>query len=54
MTCWMTSTTAHATMQTVVYLVEKISILQIFHGLLQYREGLIEEERQGDVGQVLA
>lgn len=34
-------------------LIEQISVLQILHGFLEDREGFIEEERQGDVGEVL-
>ena len=34
-------------------LIEQIRILQILHGFLEDREGFIEEEWQGDVGEVL-
>ena len=36
-----------------VYLVEKVCILQILHGLLQHRQGLVEEEGKCNVSQIL-
>lgn len=35
-------------------LIQQLSILQVFHGLLQNRQGLVEVDRQADSGQVLA
>lgn len=34
-------------------LIEQIGVFQILHGFLEDREGFVEEEWQGDVGEIL-